>query len=98
MTRLTFVCRAYRWLTNKTCPITVCSHSAARVPPGGIGALGLSHRACVCPSDAQAALEQERHQLPLWLVAQTAVVAVPKYGRVGRPRQDAHPVEQQWHM
>src|SRR5262249_17476764 len=36
--------------------------------------------------------------LPPWLVVQTAVVAVPKYGRVGRPRQHAQPVEQEWHV
>jgi transposase len=58
----------------------------------------LSHRAFACSPEAQAALEQERHQLPPWLVAQTAVVAVPKYGRVGRPRQGAQPVEQDWHV
>jgi transposase len=58
----------------------------------------LSHRAFACAPDAQAALERERHQLPAWLVAQRAVVAVPKYGRVGRPRQQTPPVEQEWHV
>jgi transposase len=58
----------------------------------------LSHRAFACAPDAQAALEQEQHQLPPWLVAHTAVVAVPKYRRVGRPRRDAQPVEQEWHV
>src|SRR5258708_5097346 len=58
----------------------------------------LSHRAFACAPDAQAALEQEQYRLPPWLVAHTAVVAVPKYGRVGRPRQGAQPVEQEWHV
>jgi transposase len=58
----------------------------------------LSHRAFACAPDAQAALERERQRLPAWLVVQTEVVAVPKYGRVGRPRQDAQPVEQEWHV
>jgi transposase len=58
----------------------------------------LSHRAFACAPDAQAALDRERRQLPPWLVVQTEVVAVPKYGRVGRPRQGAQPVEQQWHV
>jgi transposase len=58
----------------------------------------LSHRAFACAPDAQAALDRERQQLPAWLVVQTEVVAVPKYGRVGRPRQDAQPLEQQWHV
>lgn len=44
------------------------------------------------------ALEQHRQQLPPWLLAQATVVAIPKYGRVGRPRQGAQPVEQQWHV
>jgi hypothetical protein len=44
------------------------------------------------------ALEQERQQLPPWLVVQTAVVVVLKYGRAGRPRQDAQPIEQEWHV
>lgn len=58
----------------------------------------VSRRAFACAPDAQAALEQERHQLPAWRVAQTAVVAVPQYGRVGRPRQDTQPVKQEWHI
>jgi hypothetical protein len=36
--------------------------------------------------------------MPAWLVVQTAVVAVPKYGRRGRPRRDTPPVEQVWHV
>jgi transposase len=58
----------------------------------------LSHRAFACAPDAQAALERERQQLPDWLVAQGEVVAMPKYGRVGRPRQQTPPVEQEWHV
>jgi transposase len=58
----------------------------------------LSHRALACAPDAQAALDRERQQLPAWLVVQTQVVAVPKYGRVGRPGQDAQPLAQQWHV
>jgi transposase len=58
----------------------------------------LSHRAFACAPDAQAALARERQSMPAWLMVQTAVVAVPKYGRVGRPRQDAPPTEQVWHV
>jgi transposase len=58
----------------------------------------LGHRAFACAPDAQVALERERQQLPAWLVVQTTVVATPKFGRVGRPRQDARPVEQAWHV
>jgi transposase len=58
----------------------------------------LSHRVFACAPDAQAALERERQPMPAWLVAQTEVVAVPKYGRVGRPRQEAQPVDQEWHV
>src|SRR5262249_35826255 len=57
----------------------------------------LSRRAFACAPDAQAALEQEQRQLPPWLVVQTTVVAVPKYGRVGRPRQDTPPVTHEGH-
>jgi transposase len=58
----------------------------------------LSNRAFACEPDAQAALAREQAQMPVWLVVQTEVVAVPKYGRVGRPRQGALPSEQQWHV
>lgn len=58
----------------------------------------LSRRAFACAPDAQAALEQERHQLPPWLVVQAAVMAIPKYGRVGRPRQGAQPAEREWQV
>src|SRR5260370_20605666 len=58
----------------------------------------LSHRAFACAPDAQAALEQERQRLPPWLLVQTTLVVVPKYRRVGRPRQDAQPLEQEWHI
>jgi transposase len=58
----------------------------------------LRHRAFACAPDAQAALERERQSMPAWLVVQTEVVAVPKYGRVGRPRQDAQPAAQVWHV
>ena len=58
----------------------------------------LSHRVFACAPDAQAALERERQPMPAWLVAQTEVVAVPKYGRVGRPRQDTQPVDQESHV
>ncbi len=58
----------------------------------------LSHRVFACAPDAQAALEWERQPMPAWLVAQTEGVAVPKYGRVGRPRQDTQPVDQEWHV
>jgi transposase len=58
----------------------------------------LAHRAFACAPDARVALERERQQLPPWLVAQSAVVAVPQYGRVGRPRREAQPVEQEWHI
>src|SRR5262249_19398212 len=55
-------------------------------------------RAFACAPDAQAALEQERQQLPPWLTIETDVVMVPKYGRVGRPRHRAPPVEGEWHI
>jgi transposase len=58
----------------------------------------LSHRAFACAPDAQAALEQERRQLPSWLRVQAVVSVVPKYGRRGRPRRDAPPVDQEWHV
>jgi transposase len=58
----------------------------------------LSHRAFACAPDAQAALERERQAMPAWLVVQTAVVAMPKYGRRGRPRRGAPPLEQAWHV
>ena len=51
----------------------------------------LSHRAFACAPDAQVALERERQQLPAWLVVQTAVVATPKYQRVGRPARTHRP-------
>ena len=31
-------------------------------------------------------------------MVQTALVVAPKYGRAGRPRQDATPSEQEWHV
>src|SRR5260221_5208311 len=52
-------------------------------------------RALAISPDAQAALERGRPQIPPWLVAQSEVVAVPKYGRVGRPRQQTQPVQQE---
>ena len=58
----------------------------------------LSHRAFACAPDAQVALERERQQFPPWLVVQAAVVVVPRYGRAGRPRQEAQPIEQEWHV
>jgi transposase len=58
----------------------------------------LGHRAFACAADAQAALERERQAMPEWLVVETAVVAVPKYGRRGRPRRDTPPLEQAWHV
>lgn len=58
----------------------------------------LSHRAFACAPDAQAALERERQAMPAWLVVHTEVVAVPKYGRRGRPRQNAQPVNQTWQV
>jgi transposase len=58
----------------------------------------LGHRAFACEADARAALQRDRAQMPAWLVVQTDVVAVPKYGRVGRPRLDAVPIEQEWHI
>jgi transposase len=58
----------------------------------------LSHRAFACAPDARAALERERQAMPPWLVVQTAVSAVPKYGHRGRPRRGAPPVEQEWHV
>jgi hypothetical protein len=58
----------------------------------------LSRRAFACAPDAQAALKRDCQAMPVWLVANTAIVAVPKYGRVGRPRRGAPPVEQEWHV
>jgi transposase len=58
----------------------------------------LSRRAFACAPDAQAALARDCQAMPAWLVANTAIVAVPKYGRVGRPRRGAPPVEQEWHV
>jgi transposase len=58
----------------------------------------LSHRAFACAPDAQVALERERQQMPAWLQVQAQVVAVPKYGRPGRPRQDAQPDGQTWQI
>lgn len=58
----------------------------------------LSHRAFACAPDAQAAVERERRDLPVWLVVHTEVDAVAKYGRRGRPREDAAPVAQEWHV
>ncbi|HEX9413122.1 MAG TPA: IS1634 family transposase [Ktedonobacterales bacterium] len=58
----------------------------------------LSHRSFACAADAHAAREQERRQLPSWLRAQATVGVVPKYGRRGRPRRNAPPVDQEWHV
>jgi transposase len=58
----------------------------------------LSHRAFACAPDARAALERARQAMPPWLVVQTAVSAVPKYGHRGRPRRGAPPLEQEWHV
>jgi transposase len=58
----------------------------------------LSHCAFVCAPDAQAALERERQQLPPWLIVQAEAVAVPKYGRAGRPRRGTQPADQEWHV
>jgi transposase len=58
----------------------------------------LSHRAFACAPDAQAALEREQQQMPAWLQVQAQVVAIPQYGRRGRPRQDAQPVGQIWQI
>jgi hypothetical protein len=46
----------------------------------------------------RAGCARARQRMPAWLVVQTAVVAVPKYGRRGRPRRDTPPVEQVWHV
>ncbi|HEV2462101.1 MAG TPA: IS1634 family transposase, partial [Ktedonobacterales bacterium] len=58
----------------------------------------LRHRAFACAPDAQAALERERQAMPAWLVVQTTLVTVPKYGRRGRPHRGAPSVEQAWHV
>jgi transposase len=58
----------------------------------------LGKRAFACEPDAQAALGCEREQMPSWLTVHATVQAVPKYGRPGRPRQDAHPLTREWHV
>ena len=58
----------------------------------------LGNRAFACEADAQAAFEQERRQAPSWLRATTRALAVPKYGRVGRPRPETAPLSQEWHV
>jgi transposase len=58
----------------------------------------LGNRAFACEADAQAAFEREQRQVPPWLRTTARVVAVPKYGRAGRPRSQTAPQSQEWHV
>src|SRR5258708_7923398 len=58
----------------------------------------LGNRAFACEADAQAAFERDQRQAPSWLRASARVVAVPKYGRAGRPRSQTPPPSQEWHV
>jgi transposase len=58
----------------------------------------LGNRAFACEADAQAAFEREHRLAPAWLHTTAQVVAVPRYGRVGRPRRQSAPQSQEWHV
>src|SRR5260370_41055766 len=58
----------------------------------------LGNRAFACEPDAQAAFERDYRQAPSWLRATARIVAIPKYGRVGRPRPQTTPPSQEWHV
>ncbi len=58
----------------------------------------LGNRAFACAADAQAACARESRQAPSWLRASAHVVAVPKYGRAGRPRPQTPPPSQEWQV
>jgi transposase len=58
----------------------------------------LSNRRFACQSDAQAALAQQLKGRPEWLEVQTQLVAHPRHGRPGRPRQGAEPARQGWQL
>ena len=58
----------------------------------------VGHRAFACEADAQAAFERDYRQAPSWLRATARIVAIPKYGRVGRPRPQTTPPSQEWHV
>jgi hypothetical protein len=56
----------------------------------------LSHRALACEADAQAAFARDQRQAPSWLRATARIVAIPTYGRVGRPRPQTTPRAHEW--
>jgi len=58
----------------------------------------LGHQRCACEPDAQAALAKQLTQRPQWLGVHAQLVAHPKFGRVGRPRQDATPDREAWQI
>jgi transposase len=58
----------------------------------------LSNQRFACAPDAQVALDKQLKQRPEWLDVQAQVVAHPKHGRPGRPRQDAVPDRDVWQI
>ncbi len=58
----------------------------------------LGNQLFACEADAQAALAKACQRRPAWLQVQSAVGAVAKYVKRGRPRKDAVPATQVWQI
>jgi transposase len=58
----------------------------------------LGNQLFACEADAQAALAKACQRRPTWLQVQSAVGAVAKYAKRGRPRKDAVPATQVWQI
>ena len=58
----------------------------------------LSNRRFACEADAQAALEHELKDKPIWLEVRSEVVAHPRHPGKGRPRKNASPPANLWQI
>jgi transposase len=58
----------------------------------------LGNQTFACQADAHAAVAKACQRRPVWLQVQAVVGAAPKYGQRGRPRKDAVPAAQVWHI
>jgi transposase len=58
----------------------------------------LGNATFACQADAEAALAKALQRVPVWVQVQTAVRAVSKQAKPGRPRKDAVPATQVWQI
>jgi len=58
----------------------------------------LGHQPFASHIDAEAALAKACQRLPAWVQVQTRILAVPKHAKPGRPRKEASPTTQVWHI